>query len=149
MSIGAGIGIIFICIDEILKRTSSWRIPVLAVAVGIYMPLEITVPILIGGLISYFSNKRIKKSKKVLGEHFEEQSQKASQRGLLMASGVVAGEALVGILIAVLIVFFPSVKESISGLVLSESLKLLFGLGLFVFLCSYLFKTSSSVRDSK
>lgn len=149
MSIGAGIGIIFILIDEILKRTSSWRIPVLAVAVGIYMPLEITVPILIGGLISYFAEKKIKKSKKALGDQFEEQAQKASQRGLLMASGIVAGEALIGILIAVLIVFFPAVKASISGLVLAESLKLIFGAGIFIFLCGYLLHVSSSMRSGK
>jgi putative OPT family oligopeptide transporter len=149
MSIGAGIGIFFIFVDETVKRTSSWRIPILAVAVGIYMPLEITVPILIGGLISYFSEKKINKSKKRLGKEFEGKAQKASQRGLLTASGIVAGEALVGIFVAVLIVFFPSIKESISGLVFSESMKLILGAGLFSFLCFYLYRVASSIRGGK
>jgi putative OPT family oligopeptide transporter len=149
MSIGACIGVLFILIDEVLKRTSSWRIPVLAVALGIYMPLEITVPVLIGGLISYFSEKRLKKAKKTLGDQYESVVQKAGQRGLLMASGIVAGEALIGILIAVLIVFFPAVKEAVGALVVSEDLKVVFGMGLFGFLCIYLYKVSSSVRGGK
>ena len=149
MSVGVGIGILFIGLDEILKRTSTWRIPILAVAVGIYMPLEITVPILIGGLISYFSERKVNQSKKVLGKDFETKALRAGQRGLLMASGIVAGEALTGLLIAVLIVFFPSVKEAISGLVVSEGLKMMMGMGLFAFLCFYLFKVSSSMQGEK
>ncbi|MDC0348886.1 oligopeptide transporter, OPT family [Alphaproteobacteria bacterium] len=149
MFVGVGIGIIFIFVDEIAKRTSTWRIPILAVAVGIYMPLEITVPILIGGLISYFSEKKINRSKKNLGEEFKEKAQQASQRGLLTASGIVAGEALVGIFVAVLIVFFPSVKESISGLIFSESLKLILGAGLFSFLCFYLYRVASSIQGGE
>lgn len=149
MFVGVGIGIIFIFVDEIAKRTSTWRIPILAVAVGIYMPLEITVPILIGGLISYFSEKKINRSKKHLGKEFKGKAQQASQRGLLTASGIVAGEALVGILVAVLIVFFPSIKESISGLIFSESLKLILGAGLFSFLCFYLYRVASSIRGGE
>lgn len=148
MSIGAGIGVIFILIDEILKRTSTWRIPVLAVAVGIYMPLEITVPVLLGGIISHFAEKRFKKSKKTKEKDLVG-SEHVSQRGLLMASGIVAGEALVGILIAVLIVFFPSVKEAISGLTIPENIKILGGLCLFGLLCFYLFKVSSSPQTEK
>ena len=149
MFVGVGIGIIFIFVDEVAKRTSTWRIPILAVAVGIYMPLEITVPILIGGLISYFSERKINRSKKRLGKEFKGKAQQASQRGLLTASGIVAGEALVGIFVAVLIVFFPSIKESISGLAVSESMKLVLGAGLFSFLCFYLYRVASSIRGGK
>lgn len=64
MSVGAGIAIVFIAIDVVLKKTTTWSIPILAVAVGIYMPLEITVPVLIGGLIAHISGRQIKKQRK-------------------------------------------------------------------------------------
>ena len=63
--------------------------PVLAVAVGIYLPFELAVPILIGGLIAHFADK-------VTGNDEE-----AAHSGLLVASGLITGEALVGIGLAV------------------------------------------------
>ena len=147
MSVGAGIAAVFIVIDIVLKKTTTWSIPILAVAVGIYMPLEITVPILIGGVIAHLSQRQIKKQRKALGARYEDVAQRASQRGLLTASGVVAGEALIGILIAVLIVFFPAVRDAISSISMSESVKTLLGLGLFLFLCHYLLRVASSTKD--
>lgn len=147
MSVGAGIAIVFIAIDVVLKKTTTWSIPILAVAVGIYMPLEITVPILIGGLIAHLSGRQIKKQKKALGARYEAVEQKASQRGLLTASGIVAGEALIGILIAVLIVFFPSVRDTISSISIDPTIKTILGLGLFLFLCHYLLRVASSTKE--
>ena len=86
--IGSIIGIIIIMIDVSLeKRNSSFRIPVLAAAVGIYLPIQLTLPVFIGGVISYFSIKKM--NDKLL-----------QRRGLLLASGLITGEALMGILIA-------------------------------------------------
>jgi len=52
---GAAIGAAIITLDEILKaRRARFRAPVLAAAVGIYLPLELTVPIFLGGLVAYF-----------------------------------------------------------------------------------------------
>ena len=79
--IGIFIGFIIIVIDEILEyNKSSFRLPVLAVAVGIYLPIGLSVPIFIGSLISYFNN---------------------TERGTLFASGLITGEAIMGILIAI------------------------------------------------
>ena len=48
-------------IDQYLeKKNSTFRTPVLAVAVGIYLPFELSVPILAGGLISHFVKKYFK-----------------------------------------------------------------------------------------
>ncbi len=54
VAIGAGIAIAIIVLDEILRmRGSTFRTPVLAVAVGIYLPLELMVPIFLGGLLNH------------------------------------------------------------------------------------------------
>jgi putative OPT family oligopeptide transporter len=100
VTIGAIIAVIVIAIDEYLgKIGSEFRAPVLAVAVGIYLPLELSVPILIGGLIAFVAKKGCSR----LGGEPEAQKRagmKASHRGLLLASGLITGEALVGILMA-------------------------------------------------
>lgn len=91
---GAGIGVLIILLDETLRvRGARWRMPVLAVAVGIYLPLELSVPICVGGLIAHFAGAR--------------QSETASGRGgMLFAAGLITGEALIGILMAVPIVIW-------------------------------------------
>ncbi len=56
---GGVIGAIVIALDEVLKkRGSNFRVPVLAAAIGIYLPLELMVPIFLGGLLSYLVERR-------------------------------------------------------------------------------------------
>lgn len=98
--IGMGFAVAVIILDEILvKRGSSFRTPVLAVAIGIYLPLELETPMLIGGIISYLIHKYHKKKKTD-----EKIVQEGDKRGLLLASGLITGEALLGVLIAIPIV---------------------------------------------
>lgn len=86
---GAIIGVIIILIDLRQERIGSdFRVPILAVAVGIYLPIELTVPIFIGGMIAHFSDR-------------SEATETMKRKGLLMASGLITGEALIGILVAV------------------------------------------------
>lgn len=87
--IGGMIAVILIMIDlRQEKNGSDFRVPVLAVAVGIYLPITLTVPIFLGGMINHLG-------KKAGG------SKASEKRGLLMASGLITGEALMGILVAV------------------------------------------------
>jgi len=93
VAIGAGIGVVIIVTDEILKaRGSSVRAPVLAVAVGIYLPLELAVPIFAGGLIAHFAGRN------------QASDELSLRHGMLFAAGLITGEALIGILMAVPIV---------------------------------------------
>jgi putative OPT family oligopeptide transporter len=94
---GAIIGFAMILLDEWLKRSNSnWRAPVLAVAVGVYLPLELSVPIFVGGLIAHFAERlRRARGQDVDASH---------GTGTLFAAGLITGEALVGILIAIPIV---------------------------------------------
>jgi putative OPT family oligopeptide transporter len=86
IAIGAGIGVAIIAMDEWLRRRASdFRMPVLAVAIGIYLPIELAIPIAIGGLIAWLVKTK-------------------SVAGVLAAAGLITGEALTGILIAIPIV---------------------------------------------
>jgi putative OPT family oligopeptide transporter len=99
IAIGAGIGACVVAFDLWLKsRNSEFRAPVLAVAVGIYLPLELSVPIFLGGLIAHLVERR-------LGVHGESgEAERAKRNGMLFAAGLITGEALMGIFIAIPIV---------------------------------------------
>ena len=82
------IGIFIAVVIEILG------IPVLPVAIGLYLPLELSSTIMIGGLLRWFVEKRM--------SHKERNSEASG--GILFCSGLIAGEGLVGILLALLAV---------------------------------------------
>lgn len=104
--IGFFIGIIIILIDIYQEhKNSNFRVPVLAVAVGIYLPIELTIPIFIGGMINHLG--------KLSGA-----TPSMEKKGLLLSSGLITGEALMGIIVAIPI-FITSQKDwwpSITGL---------------------------------
>jgi putative OPT family oligopeptide transporter len=116
---GAGIGAVIIGVDEYLKSIrASWRAPVLAVAVGIYLPLELATAILLGGLVAHAASRRAWRAG-IVGES------PAQHHGMLFAAGLITGEALIGIFMAIPIVVTgdPNViavdagLPSISGLI--------------------------------
>jgi putative OPT family oligopeptide transporter len=106
VGLGALVAVLIIGLDLFLKaRGSSFRTPVLAVAVGIYLPFSLDIPILAGGLVAYFAARMRKKAAANAAGHLLERLRSAEadgdKKGLLFASGLITGEALMGILLAV------------------------------------------------
>lgn len=100
VAIGVGIGGVIIAIDEWLKaRGAKFRVPVLAAAIGIYLPLELMVPIFLGGLLAHF----VERKHKVDGND-EAFRDRIHRPGTLFSAGLITGEALMGIAIAIPIV---------------------------------------------
>jgi len=98
--IGMAVAAAIIAMDLVLEaRKSSFRMPVLAVAIGIYLPLELATPIFAGGIIHWIIGGFHKRRNTPI-----EQIEKSNRNGLLFASGLITGEALMGILIAIPIV---------------------------------------------
>jgi putative OPT family oligopeptide transporter len=90
--IGAGIAAAIIAFDQYLKsKGSEFRMPVLAVAVGLYLPFELDSSIFVGGVLAYLLTRATKSNKNI---------ERGNNAGLLLASGLITGEALMGILIA-------------------------------------------------
>jgi putative OPT family oligopeptide transporter len=99
VGIGVIIGTIIIIIDEVLKaKGSTFRAPVLAVAVGIYLPLELSVPIFFGGIVAHLAERF--HAKQNSGDHGAHRL----RMGMLFAAGLITGEALIGIFMAIPIV---------------------------------------------
>jgi putative OPT family oligopeptide transporter len=137
IAIGAVIGIAIIVLDEVLKaRGATFRTPVLAAAVGIYLPLELMTPIFIGGVIAHLVERRLRAK----GAD-EAGLERANRKGLLFAAGMITGEALMGIGIAIPIVS----SGSADVLALPESMRFGEGLGLAVVavLAFWLYRTAS------
>ena len=74
--------------------------PVLAAAIGIYLPLELMVPIFLGGLLAYI----VERTHGVRVDSDEAERDRVHRPGTLFAAGLITGEALMGILIAIPIV---------------------------------------------
>lgn len=97
--IGAAIGAVIIAIDEVQKkRKANFRVPVLAAAVGIYLPLDLTVPIFLGGLLAHIVERTVR------AHTGSDDVERIHRKGVLFSAGLITGEALMGIIIAIPIV---------------------------------------------
>jgi putative OPT family oligopeptide transporter len=96
--IGAGvlIGVVLIVVDEILRRTTPASLPPLAVGLGIYLPTSVTLMTVVGAVAGWAYDRRADRTANPAG---------ARQLGVLLASGMIVGESLVGVLLAAVVVF--------------------------------------------
>lgn len=92
--LGLVVAVGIILLDQFLRRlTTNWRAHVLAVAVGLYLPVQLTSAILLGGIVAWFARTEV-----------PENSESRGDSGIIVASGLITGEALVGILLALPVV---------------------------------------------
>jgi uncharacterized oligopeptide transporter (OPT) family protein len=99
VGIGVAIGAAVIVLDLYLKsRGSKFRVPVLAAAIGIYLPLETMLPIFLGGLLNHLVTKTFAPGLS------EEEVEKRNRGGMLFSAGLITGESLMGIFMAIPIV---------------------------------------------
>jgi len=94
---GLAIGVVVIGLDEWLGRLGlRMRLPPLAVGLGIYLPMETTLMIVVGALVGSAYDRRADRGANPRGTR---------QLGVLLASGMIVGESLMGVLMAALVVF--------------------------------------------
>ncbi len=141
VAVGAAIGVAIIVLDEILKaRGSKFRTPVLAVAVGIYLPLELMTPIFLGGLIAHLAQKAMGAAGKDPHE-----AERRNRNGMLFAAGMITGEALMGILIAIPIV--STGRADVLALPTALQFGKPLGLALLAALAWWLYRTATRGRN--
>ena len=93
--IGVAAGIGMVVVDELLGALKLLRLPPLAIAIGIYLPMSATSPPTIGAIVGHWYNRRAKAAPNPA---------RAERLGTLVASGMIVGESLFGVLLAGLIV---------------------------------------------
>ena len=97
IALGAAIGVVLIFLDALLGRFSkSAALPPLAVGLGIYLPTSTTLMIVVGAIVGWYFDKRAERGSK---------PEATKQLGVLLASGMIVGESIIGVLIAGIVVF--------------------------------------------
>jgi putative OPT family oligopeptide transporter len=95
--IGGMIGVGIILLDEILARTTRhMRVPPLAVGLGIYLPTQSTLMIVVGAVAGWLFDRRADRTAR---------PESTKQLGVLLASGLIVGEGIIGVVISAIIVF--------------------------------------------
>ena len=97
IGIGAVVGVGLILLDATMKAMGKVRIPPLAVGIGIYLPMSATFAVVVGAVLSHWYEGRARKSP---------DPDRAIRLGTLVASGLIVGESLWGVINAGLIVGF-------------------------------------------
>ncbi len=126
--IGICIGVVIIAIDSILKTSGShFHIPALAVGMGIYLPPAVTIPLIIGSLLSWIIRRRVKRLAIQHVVDYQNYYKPIKHKGTLIASGFIVGESLIGVLMAVIIVISINSGKSATPLAIEHWLISIYG----------------------
>jgi putative OPT family oligopeptide transporter len=96
IEIGAGIGAALIIVDALLRRFTHGHLSPLAVGLGIYLPTQSTLMVTVGSVVAWYFDRRADRGA---------DPARVKQLGVLLASGLIVGEGLIGVLIAGLVAF--------------------------------------------
>ena len=136
LGLGVLVGLIVIVADVSLRKSGKGALPPLAVGLGIYLPPTIGLTLTIGALLGFFIQRAISSYGARAGHVW---TAAAEERGLLLASGLIVGESLMGIVIAALIGF--SGKDAPLALVgESFAAAMWLGLAFFIGLCAFFYR---------
>ncbi|WKG04665.1 OPT family oligopeptide transporter [Mycolicibacterium sp. HK-90] len=92
IGLGAAIGVVIVIADEILTRTTRFGLPPLAVGMGMYLPMSLTLIIPLGALLGWFYNR--------WADHTGGNVERKKRLGVLLATGMIVGESLYGVVFA-------------------------------------------------
>ncbi|MGN6500173.1 MAG: OPT family oligopeptide transporter, partial [Tsuneonella sp.] len=91
VGIGAGIGVAIVIVDELLRIAGRGRLPPLAVGMGIYLPVSLVLPTVLGTIIGHAWNKMALRTAR---------PEFTARLGVLLATGLVVGDSLMGLVYA-------------------------------------------------
>jgi putative OPT family oligopeptide transporter len=98
IEIGAAIGVVMIVVDEVLRRKTRFaHLSPLAVGLGIYLPTQSTLMVVVGAVAGWWFDRRADREAK--------NPEATKQLGVLLASGMIVGEGLLGVVIAAFVAF--------------------------------------------
>jgi putative OPT family oligopeptide transporter len=138
VGLGAAVGGALVLADAWLKsRGSRLRLHVMPVAVGMYLPFSLSVPIFLGGLIRHFGQRALARKGADAGDEL-------GNAGVLLSSGLIAGESLLGVALAVVVYLkWPLAVAWHPGWLTWASLALFLGLA------AYLARSARKTLDEK
>lgn len=145
MCVGGVIAVIVLVIDHIMMKKTIYRLPVLAVGIGIYLPVTTASALVIGGLLAYFVNRAVHKKGCKNVDNKQEIQRSCQQRALLLACGLVAGAAIMGVLLAIPFALEGS-TNALSLISSTSQLPPILGVLVTLALCFWFVKRSTTVN---
>ncbi|MEQ1760582.1 MAG: oligopeptide transporter, OPT family [Vicinamibacterales bacterium] len=139
IGIGALVGVGLILLDTTLAAIKKLRIPPLAVGIGIYLPMSATFAVIVGAVLSHWYDKRVQTMPN---------PERAERLGTLVASGLIVGESLWGVLNAGLIVGLANdapIRLVADGFALEPWLGVAGFIGVIVWLYGWMLRRSGTV----
>jgi putative OPT family oligopeptide transporter len=94
IGVGAAIGALVIGFDEVLGRLKLLRLPPLGIGLGIYLPMSVTLPVVIGAVIGHAYDRWARRAA---------DAEYAHRMGVLTATGMIVGESLWGVAFAIIV----------------------------------------------
>lgn len=124
-------------VGAILALLLNWlKVPALPFSLGMFIPLQLNAPLLIGGIVSWFVGSRSKN---------EQVNKERTERGTLLASGFIAGGALMGVVSAAMLFFGFKYETS-----LSDATQNILGVVMYIALIAFLiFSCLRAKKDVK
>jgi putative OPT family oligopeptide transporter len=143
LGIGALVGVGLILLDTTMGAMKKVRIPPLAVGIGIYLPMSATFAVVVGAVVGHWYNRRVRSAPNPA---------RAEQLGTLVASGLIVGESLWGVINAGLIVGFS--KDAPIALVpedfaLAKLLGIIGFVGSIVWLYGWMLRRAEAVGGTR
>ncbi len=149
--IGAIIGLMIGIFDRLYmaKHNPKYRLSILAVALGIYLPQDVVLPLVLGGVLHFFAQSQLRKKHRNLSkEEFKHVQEQTERKGLLFSAGTIAGEALVGIVLAIPFAMYQSTEIlAIVGPSFQQTATILGTLS-FAAVCYYLYQLGCQNTDN-
>ncbi|MGI4855456.1 MAG: OPT family oligopeptide transporter [Janthinobacterium lividum] len=130
LEIGVAVGIVLIVVDLLLKRAAATKrgaatggsagrrdaghagedkqsvgLPVLAVGIGVYLPPVVSMPLVVGAVLAWSIERTLRRRAARAGLPYTEYAELPQRRALLLASGLIVGESLLGVVMAAVIGF--------------------------------------------
>jgi putative OPT family oligopeptide transporter len=137
IGIGAIVGVGLILFDALLGALNKVRVPPLAVGIGIYLPMSATFAVVIGAILSHWYDRRVRSTPN---------PERAERLGTLVASGLIVGESIWGVINAGLIVAMS--KDAPIGIV-PENFALAPWLGLILFVLTVVLLYGWMLRQAR
>ena len=141
---GVALGIVILIINTLLQQKNKHRISVFSMGIGIYLPPAITLPLFIGSFISYCVYRSLQ-------DHSLKPA--TERRGTLFASGLIVGDSIFGILLAVIITITgsqtPLNLASVSFQPIAKILGILVFLAIVYYFYSYVSKLARPSQGSQ
>ena len=94
IGVGAAIGVVVIAIDELLGRMGKLRLPPLGIGLGVYLPMAVTLPVVVGAVVGHYYDRWADR---------RPDPEYARRMGVLTATGMIVGESLWGVGFAVIV----------------------------------------------